>query len=397
MAWKGGKVAPNVQRHRSVVLKLAFFVVAALAGFGLAEIGSRTVWKVMYNQWLTRELHGFDHVDRGRSLVVPIANTRKTVEQLRKEFSSYGKVIALDHLEELVREQELPDTAVIYSINSHGFRGPELSIPKPDGVYRILAIGDSCTWGPLLDSYSYPRIVERGLASWVHSRYDRDLEVVNGGVLGYNFERALKRIDEYLAVEPDLVTIYLGWNRTIGRADPRKHLGLYRKLATYRFFYHAVVNRSGTGLSKDFYERTYYDKNDPTLAAYTRYDFHYDIEDLSNLVNAIRARGASVVLITLAGIFDSRVEPDDRALRVAYPTATTNNLYAYAILTRLFNSELRRFAEARELPLIDFEHFAFEHFDPRSVFFLDSVHPSLKGYEAMGRFLAAELAALDKM
>src|SRR5687768_13738025 len=33
------------------------------------------------------------------------------------------------------------------SVNSLGFRGPEIGVPKPPGVFRIFAIGESSTFG----------------------------------------------------------------------------------------------------------------------------------------------------------------------------------------------------------------------------------------------------------
>ena len=209
----------------------------------------------------------------------------------------------------------------------------------------------------------------------------------------------MKRVDEYLAIEPDLITIYLGWNRTIGRADPAKNSFLYRNSAVYRIYYHFLINRSQQGLTADFNTKTYYDKKDPAMAAYRDYrDFAYDVKDLNTLVELIHEHRPTtqVMLMTIAGLLDWRLEPDQHALDMAYPIASTNNLYAYPLLTKAYNEELRAYAQEKQLPLIDFEQYALEHFQPRSELFVDSVHLTRAAYLKMGQYFAQQLVPYVK-
>ena len=50
---------------------------------------------------------------------------------------------------------------VLYETNSHGFRGPERSLIKPPGTFRIVVIGDSVTmgWG-VAEALTYPPLIE---------------------------------------------------------------------------------------------------------------------------------------------------------------------------------------------------------------------------------------------
>src|SRR5260370_1025014 len=69
------------------------------------------------------------------------------------------------------------------AINSLGLRGDEVSVPKPPRTIRIVAVGDSITFGygiPVEDTYA--KILERCLNQGVFggARY----EVLNGGTLG---------------------------------------------------------------------------------------------------------------------------------------------------------------------------------------------------------------------
>ncbi|MCP5071409.1 MAG: SGNH/GDSL hydrolase family protein [bacterium] len=287
---------------------------------------------------------------------------------------------------------------MLFQINRHGFKGPDFEIPKPASTYRILAIGDSYTWGPADDRQTYPRIMERDLAM-IRGGPER-VEVVNAGVFGYNLKRVEQRLDDYLAVDPDLVSIYIGWNRTIGRVDPRRSESLYQASGVYRFVYHGLINRQHVGgfqrWGSDLEGGVFCDADDPAMDAYASHDFGHDIKTLGEIITRIREHSPESpgVLITIAGLLDERVVPDERALQIAYPITSTLNLHAYSVLTRRWNEELRSFASANDVALIDFESVALEAFVPRSSYFGDSVHPKARGYEIMGQHFAREIAAL---
>ncbi|MBL7197998.1 MAG: hypothetical protein ISS47_07850, partial [Candidatus Omnitrophica bacterium] len=48
-------------------------------------------------------------------------------------------------------------------INSLGFRGKEFKKEKGNGVFRIIALGDSCTFGVGVKGTTYPEILEEQL------------------------------------------------------------------------------------------------------------------------------------------------------------------------------------------------------------------------------------------
>jgi len=368
---------------------ISLILLAVVLGTSLLEMVARSLWHKKYNEWLETQLHGFDYVDYEREIIIPKPNVSITVAQYRKALEEHGKTLGLQYFEEMSRNVDLTDSLVLFNINRYGFKGPEIEIPKPDTIYRILTIGNSCTWGPSTDYYSYPRVMEREL----NATKTKKFEVVNAGVLGYNIERVLKRIEEFLMVEPDLVTIYLGWNRTISRADPNKNLFLYRVSSLYKIYYHFIVNRKDTGIDKNLKKKTYYTDNEPEVEKFRNYSFDYDIKDLEKLVNIIKENNPNtkIIIITLAGLFDRRVKPDSRALAIGYPIASTQNLYIYGLLTKMWNDELRTFAQKNNLGIVDFEEEVFQNFRPRSEYFGDSVHPNKKGYLKMGKFLANEI------
>ena len=92
-----------------------------------------------------------------------------------------------------------------YRHNSQGFRDAEHTIEKPEGVFRILALGDSYTWGV---GARYEETFLVRLENWLNGRgRDRPkVEIIKVGVPRYfpKIERLL--LEHYgLAYQPDLI------------------------------------------------------------------------------------------------------------------------------------------------------------------------------------------------
>jgi len=88
--------------------------------------------------------------------------------------------------------------------NGVGFRDDEVALPKPAGVYRIVCIGGSTTVEGPRNDYTYPNVLERRL----QERFGDSIEVVNCGIYGSNAAARQQRIDDFLALEPDLILHY---------------------------------------------------------------------------------------------------------------------------------------------------------------------------------------------
>ena len=91
-----------------------------------------------------------------------------------------------------------------YRINQDGIRDRDYPLAKPEGTFRIAAIGDSCTFGLGLElEDTWPKQLERELR-----KNDPRLEVINFGVMGYNTPNEAERIqDKVLKYSPDLIII----------------------------------------------------------------------------------------------------------------------------------------------------------------------------------------------
>ncbi|MFN8528139.1 MAG: SGNH/GDSL hydrolase family protein [Anaerolineae bacterium] len=105
-------------------------------------------------------------------------------------------------------------------INHLGMRGEEVSAIKPQGVFRIIAMGDSTTYGFLeAPRNAYPVQLQRIL----RDDYGyTNVEVLNAGVTGYNSFHIMQNLEtRYLALDPDLVIFYSNYNDVENRWQPQ--------------------------------------------------------------------------------------------------------------------------------------------------------------------------------
>lgn len=120
----------------------------------------------------------------------------------------------------------LVDSPVLYGLNpehpeisDQGLRDDEVAIPKPPGVWRILLLGDSITYGMRVPrELAFPDRLQRQLEA-----RSAPVDVVNAGVPGYT---PYNQLQYYLthgrALQPDLVVVSFCMNDV---ANPRLHWG----------------------------------------------------------------------------------------------------------------------------------------------------------------------------
>ena len=89
--------------------------------------------------------------------------------------------------------------------NSLGYRGKEITSPKPKGLFRIVAMGGSTTYTIAVDDdvKTYPALVESLLQQQLGKRR---VDVVNAGVAGYTSYESLVNLQfRILDLKPDLL------------------------------------------------------------------------------------------------------------------------------------------------------------------------------------------------
>lgn len=105
------------------------------------------------------------------------------------------------------------DFDVEVETNSLGLRGPEVAVPKPSDVYRVLALGDSFSfgWGVELDD-AWPARMAREL----RAADGRSVEVVVAGVPGWSPPQQFVFLEQRgFDLQPDLVLWQLCTNDLI--------------------------------------------------------------------------------------------------------------------------------------------------------------------------------------
>lgn len=193
----------------SALLSLWLAFESADWGFACLFFGASLVVVPMLMRGLVRRGHSIDWV-----LAVAALNLFVVVPELGLRLGGFSyesgiqfgyprpsKMIAFEPDAELFWRLPSSDPEV----NSLGFPGPEVARPKPANTFRILFLGDSCTY------QRYPRLVKTVLLR--RPEPELDVEVVNLGVPGYSSHQgrviAETRAD---ALDPDLVFVHYGWN-----------------------------------------------------------------------------------------------------------------------------------------------------------------------------------------
>ncbi len=89
--------------------------------------------------------------------------------------------------------------------NNYGFRDDDVVIPKPQDTIRIVCIGGSTTEEGNSNDATYPNIMERKLRYYFHT--DK-IDVINAGICGIRSSDEVRRIWDYLNLQPDLIIYY---------------------------------------------------------------------------------------------------------------------------------------------------------------------------------------------
>lgn len=113
-----------------------------------------------------------------------------------------------DANQEIIHRRSWLPRDIVAVTNADGLiGGTDYLIDKPEGVFRIIAIGDSFTEGPFVEAeFTYPKLLERMLNSTSFCSDVDHYEVLNLGVGGYDIEYSAYRLETRgLKYKPDLI------------------------------------------------------------------------------------------------------------------------------------------------------------------------------------------------
>lgn len=284
-------------------------------------------------------------------------------------------------------------------VNSLGLVGRETTWTKPAGTIRLLAMGDSVTYGLWACGKSVmcrtrPYTTALELRLWQQQQSDR-VEVVNGGVYGYSTQQGARDFRQRLhRLTPDVVLVMYGWNdhgsqNGIEPRDPespllRSLLDRTQNLATYRMGMGLLTlatlqaSQGGWGIPDQYVARVPLDEFD---------------RNLTTLATEIRATGARVLFVTEPGGPFSQPYKDG-----SVPTPwELYRLPSYEALMAKhveYMDVMRRAAVRLEVPLADpaaefLHHDLAPLFDP-----YDMIHPNEAGSALMAQVVATRLDEL---
>lgn len=95
--------------------------------------------------------------------------------------------------------------------NEDGYRGDELTKPKPEETFRIVALGGSTTYSVSVNDYhhSYPYL----LGEYLREAGYPNVEVINAGASYYSSLESLINLQtRVLELDPDMILVYHGIN-----------------------------------------------------------------------------------------------------------------------------------------------------------------------------------------
>ena len=162
------------------------------------------------------------------------------------EMWKYARLIKRQNENPDIGHEHEPNTratlmGVDVNINSQRLRDREFTTTKPDGVYRILLLGDSMTfgWGARYED-TYAKVLEKMLNESPPDGHQR-FEVINTGVGNYNTVQEVAYFKQYgVQYEPDMVI--LGYYINDAEPIPRPKGGW---LARHSYLYVATSSFIG--------------------------------------------------------------------------------------------------------------------------------------------------------
>ena len=106
--------------------------------------------------------------------------------------------------------------------NSFGLRSPEVVIPRPEGCFRVLCLGDDATFaGDLPESFTYVRQLGELLQSQTSSK----VEVLNAGCPGgCPSVSALLLRHRFLTLQPDVIVVHVDPSDLVDEEALRRHI-----------------------------------------------------------------------------------------------------------------------------------------------------------------------------
>jgi len=274
-------------------------------------------------------------------------------------------------------EEFVPDEELFWTlppnqpqVNSWGFLGNEVEIPKPAEACRILFLGDS------VSMQGFPNEVKRVL-----NERQLPVEIVNLSVAGYSTYQGRVVVDKYgSVVAPDIVVVVYGWNDhwlAYDSIDSQKKIEFGLSQRAFSYVYNNL--RILQGLR---YLVTPVLGQDIPLPV-VRVPLNEYVDNLTYIGEFFTARDVPVVFIT----------PPTSHYALGVPAFLIEQNFAVdkesvIRLHKQYNQALRELIEAKGWYLLDLEQAYETSSDLDRIFTKDGIHLTDYGQNVIGKDVA---------
>ncbi len=271
-----------------------------------------------------------------------------------------------------------------FSTNNFGFLGPDIVLPKDPRTFRILCIGGSTTEEGKRGA-TYPELLEQKLRALYPGRA---IEVINCGVSGMTTTRHVRRMGEYLQLQPDLLVLYEGVNDICHDLPAvwRSRKGLWGRALEHSAWLRFYENR-----------RLY-----PPKDTMIRDIDSLSVQNLAAFVRAARKQGVRSVICGIAAPDMSNITREERQYfdfnaRTGWENPCLS-ASVYREIAVLFRSRLKDLCRRERILYVPVE----EEIGGGLCYFGDFCHMKPAGIERKAEVIAAYLKeyirpALDRM
>jgi len=284
------------------------------------------------------------------------------------------------------------DKAGIY-INSLGFRGKEFKKEKEKGIFRIIALGDSCTFGVGAEGTTYPEILEKKLNT-SNIKY----QVINAGVPAYTSSQAFLYLrNELINYKPDLILVYIGWNNIWTYKNPganTAHSPLVRKISrtlskslSFALLRNYIINptRGNPKFSKKEIA-----KKDSTEGLFKQKIIIFK-EDISKMIRLAKMSNSRIILLTLPTVIRKEMREKDM-LKFTLAITWTEGYEIFLEMQVKFNEAIKEIGNNENIEVVDLDYF-FDNLQLDEVkgLFKDAIHPNENGLSFIAQHLSQKI------
>lgn len=277
-----------------------------------------------------------------------------------------------------------------FIINSKGFLGPEFEEIPLAGVYRIIAIGDSCTFADGIWTHAYPGMLGDLLNA---DNAQRKFEVINGGIEGYNSNFALERIQqEIVRYQPRLVVIYIGWNDLM-KTNPENLSATGKDTFLTQFMESSYLVKAYSKVMFQYlrplvFQPKIQTSNDGVQAFEAFVPRTYE-DNLKAMIEVLQQNGVDVILGTLPTVVHPLMTGEEIKKRnVFFPYyAGTYSVTKFLVLLRAYNDVIRNVGAKFNVPVVDLDEIFNSYRGGKNSLFWDTMHPSAEGHSLIAKSL----------